>query len=175
MPGLIDPADRPDPAERFRADLAGYLCERSGPELATPLQRLPDQVKADLIMELAERGPSWLRLPPTWPGHPDQEFTRRRSLREVMADRRTARAARRTGPHPAARSRTGWPPARTAACRPPTRAGSGGWARRCAATPQDGTSRRSGRRRTRSLAARPNRGCRQGWWDWWDWWPRDDR
>jgi hypothetical protein len=59
MPGApLPPADRPDPAERFRADLAGYLRERTGPQLAALLQRLPDQVKADLIAELAERGPA---------------------------------------------------------------------------------------------------------------------
>jgi hypothetical protein len=103
----LHPDDRPDAAERFRADLAGYLRERSGPELADLLEGLPDPVKADLISELAARGPTWLRLPPTWPAHPDAEHDRRRSLREVVADRRAARAARRAGPPPGS-SRQAW-------------------------------------------------------------------
>jgi hypothetical protein len=130
MPELIHPDDRPDAAERFRADLAGYLRERSGPELADLLDGLPDLVKADLISELAGRGPAWLRLPPDWPGNSDAEHTRRRSLQEVVADRWAARAARRASPPPGAALRGGWLPAPTAACQPPTRPEGGGWGRR---------------------------------------------
>jgi hypothetical protein len=97
---LVHPDDRPDPAARFRADLAGYLRGLPAPELADLLDGLPDPVKIDLIAALAERGPAHARLPDTWPGHPDAEFMRRRSLREVAADRRAARATRRAGPPP---------------------------------------------------------------------------
>jgi hypothetical protein len=99
---LVHPDDRPDPAARFRADLAGYLRGLSGPELADLLDGLPDPVTVDLIAELAARGPAYARLPATWPAHPDAEFMRRRSLREVVADRRADRAARRAGPPPGA-------------------------------------------------------------------------
>jgi hypothetical protein len=99
---LVHPDDRPDPAARFRADLAGYLRGLSGPELADLLAGLPDPVKIDLIGELAARGPAHARLPDTWPGHPDAEFMRRRSLREVVSDRRAARAARRADLPPGA-------------------------------------------------------------------------
>jgi hypothetical protein len=92
--------DRPDPAARFRADLASYLRGLSGPELADLVDGLPDPVKVDLIAALAARGPAYARLSDTWPGHPDAELMRRRSLREVVADRRAARAARRAGPPP---------------------------------------------------------------------------
>jgi hypothetical protein len=108
----LHPDDRPDPAARFRADLAGYLRGLSGPELADLLDGLPDPVTVDLIGELAARGPAHARLPATWPGHPDTELLRRRSLREVVADRRAARAARRTGPRPAPAWPTGPPTAR---------------------------------------------------------------
>jgi hypothetical protein len=104
---LLHPDDRPDPAARFRADLAGYLRGLSGPELADLLDGLPDPVKVDLIGELAARGPAYARLPDTWPAHPDAEFMRRRSLREVVADRRAARAAHRAGPPPGA-TLIGW-------------------------------------------------------------------
>jgi hypothetical protein len=99
---LHHPDDRPDPGERFRADLASYLRGLPGPELADLLAGLPDPVTIDLIAALAARGPAHARLPDTWPGHPDSEFMRRRSLREVVADRRAARAARRTGSPPGA-------------------------------------------------------------------------
>jgi hypothetical protein len=48
---LLHPDDRPDPAARFRADLAGYLSGLSGPELADLLDGLPDPVTVDLIAE----------------------------------------------------------------------------------------------------------------------------
>jgi hypothetical protein len=94
---LAHPDDQLDPAARFRADLASYLRGLSGPELADLLDGLPDPVKVDLIGELAARGPASARLPEAWPGHPDAEFMRRRSLREAVADRR---AARQAGPPP---------------------------------------------------------------------------
>lgn len=91
---LVHPDDWPDPAERLSADLAGYLRDRSGGELADLLDRLPDPVKVDLITELTARGPAWLRLPPAWLGHPDQEHDRRASAWTVdWSGLRVARAA----------------------------------------------------------------------------------
>jgi hypothetical protein len=75
---LLHPDDRPGPAARFRVDLGGYLRGLSGPELADPLAGLPDPVTIDLIAALATRGPA----------HPNTELLRRRSLREVVTDRR---------------------------------------------------------------------------------------
>jgi hypothetical protein len=95
---LVHPDGRPDPTARFRADLAGSLRHLSGRELADLLDGLPDPVKVDLLAALAARGPAYARLPETYPGHPDAEIMRRRSLREVVSDRRAARTARRTGP-----------------------------------------------------------------------------
>jgi hypothetical protein len=97
---LLHPDDRPDPTARFHADLAGSPRGLSGLELADLLAGLPDPVTVDLLAELAARGPAYARLPDTWPGHPDAEFMRRRSLRKVVSDRRAARAAYRTGPPP---------------------------------------------------------------------------
>jgi hypothetical protein len=114
---LTHPDDRPDPATRFRADLAGYLRGLSGSELADLLRGLPDPVKVDLIAALATRGPAHARLPTTWPGHPDTELLRRRSLREVVADRRAARAARRAGPPPGA-TLADWAANRSSVTRP---------------------------------------------------------
>jgi hypothetical protein len=109
---ILPPADRPDAAERFRADLASYLCERTGPELATLLDRLPDQVKADLISELAERGPAWLRLPPPGPATPTPTTTS--TGRSGRSSPTAGRPAPPAAPahHLAAPSRIGWPPAR---------------------------------------------------------------
>jgi hypothetical protein len=84
---LPHPDDRPDPVARFRADLAGYLRGLPAPELAELLDGLPDPVTVDLIAALAERGPAYAKLPPTWPAHPDSELMRRRSLREVVSER----------------------------------------------------------------------------------------
>jgi hypothetical protein len=79
---LVHPDDRPDPTARFHADLTGHLRGLSGPELADLLAGLPDPVTVDLIAALAARGPAYARLPATWPGHPDTDLMRRRSLRE---------------------------------------------------------------------------------------------
>lgn len=62
---LLHPDDRPDPAARCRADLAGYLRDLSAPELADLLDGLPDPVTVDLIAALAEHGPASARLPVT--------------------------------------------------------------------------------------------------------------
>jgi hypothetical protein len=175
----LPPADRPDAAERFRADLAGYLCERTGPELATLLDRLPDQVKADLITELAGRGPAWLRLPPTWPGHPHADLYRRRSLREVVADRRASRAARRAGPPPGSTLQD-WlqaHPTVTAPAKDPGRERRLGEALRGHTAQRDQQDERAamdqqdpgGPAEPRPAEPRPPA---QGWWDWW---LRDDR
>ena len=58
---LIHPDGRPDPGERFRADLAGYLHTLSGPELADLLAGLSDPVTVDLIAALAARSSRWSR------------------------------------------------------------------------------------------------------------------
>jgi hypothetical protein len=168
MPEFIHPDDRLDPAERFRADLAGYLAERSGPELAELLQRLPDQIKADLIAELAERGPTWLRLPPTWPGHPDAEHYRRRSLREVVADRRAARAARRAGPPPGS-SLQDWLQVRPHASLPadPGRERRLGEALRSHATQRQEQDERTEMDQQDPSGPPEPEPPAQGWWDWW--------
>ncbi len=62
---LLHPDDRPDPGEWFRADLAGYLRQLPGRELADLLAGLPDPVTVDLIAALAEHGPASARLPVT--------------------------------------------------------------------------------------------------------------
>jgi hypothetical protein len=174
MPKLVHPDDRPDAAERFRADLSGYLRERSGPELADLLERLPDPVKADLISELAERGPAWLRLPPDWPGHPDAEHSRRRSLREVVADRRAARAARRASPPPGAalEERLATRPHGSPPAADPARQRRLGKALRGHASQREDQDERT-------AMGWQDPGCppgpeppAQGWWDWW---LRDDR
>jgi hypothetical protein len=84
--------------QRFRADLVAYLDSLPVGELAGLLCELPVMTRVTLMHELSDRGPAWARLPVTWPQHPDAEHMGRRSLREVLADRRAARAAHRTGP-----------------------------------------------------------------------------
>jgi hypothetical protein len=171
---LAHPDDRPDPAARFRADLAGSLRGLSGRELAGLLVGLPDQVKVDLIAELAARGPASARLPDTWPGHPDAEFLRRRSLREVVADRRDARAARRLVRHPAPPWLTGLPTAPPSPGPPATRPFSGGSGRRWTVALPSAPTRTSGRRSpSTTQAARAPKPPAQGWRDWWL--PNDQR
>ena len=172
---LLHPDGRPDPGERFRADLAGYLHTLSGPALADLLAGLPDPVTVDLIAALAARGPAHARLPATWPAHPDSEFLRRRAARAVVADRRAARGARRAEPPPGA---TPGRPAHQPRVRAP--AGQG---------PGDPAAARRGAPRSRRRAGPAGRaggdglddpGCprepeppAQGWRDWWL--PDDDR
>jgi hypothetical protein len=67
---LLHPDDRPDPAARFRADVADYLRGLSGRELADLPAGLPDPVTIDLIAALAARDPAYARLPDTWHQHP---------------------------------------------------------------------------------------------------------
>lgn len=69
---------------RFRADLVAYLdtlfigvYRRAG--------GAPEATRVALMHELSERGPAWARLPDIWPQSP------RRTLRQVVADRRDAR------------------------------------------------------------------------------------
>jgi hypothetical protein len=101
--GLLSmPADptRPEPRsgqQRFRADLVAYLDSLPVGELAGLLGELP-VTRITLMHELSDRGPAWARLPVTWPQHPDAHLMGRRSPREVFADQRAARAARRAGP-----------------------------------------------------------------------------
>ena len=100
----------------------------------------------------------------TWPGHPDSDLMRRRSLREVVADRRAARA----GPPPGA-TLTAWLRTRPRPARP---AGSGR-----PAAPQRGApprrrrasrARRAGSDRARRPGPpRRARPARQRWRDWW--------
>jgi len=175
---LVHPDDRPDPAARFRADLAGYLRGLSGPELADLLRGLPDPVTVDLIAALAARGPAHARLPDTWPGHPDSEFMRRRSLREMVSDRRAARAARaarRAGPPPGV-TLAGWAANRPAVTRPGR---DPAVKRRLGEALHGRAAERSGREE-RAAMAFDDPGCprepeppAQGWRDWWL--PDDER
>jgi hypothetical protein len=82
----------------FRADLVTYLDSLPVGELAGLLCELLAMTRTTLMHELSDRGPAWARLPVTWPQHPDAHLMGRRSLREVLADRRAARAARRSSP-----------------------------------------------------------------------------
>ena len=166
---LIHPDDRPDPGARFRADLAGYLRQLSGPELADLLDGLPDPVKVDLIAELAERGPTCARLPATWPGHPDAEFLRRRSLREVVADRRAARAARRAGPPPGASlaERLANRPQVTQSTRDPAVQRRLGEALRSRAAERDDEAERTAMAFDDPGCPRAPEPPAQGWRDWW--------
>jgi hypothetical protein len=70
---------------RFRADLAAYLDSLFVHELAELLGELPEPTRVALMHELSQRGPAWARLPEDWPQLP------RRTLRQAVADRRSAR------------------------------------------------------------------------------------
>ena len=168
MPELIDPADRPDPAERFCADLAGYLGERTGPELATLLDRPPDPVKADLISELAERGPhlvaaaAHLARPP-----------RRRPRPAPLAARGGGRPPRR--PPPPGASLEDWLAARPHGAPPATDPGRErrlGEALRGHATHRDQQNERAAPARQEPGGPSEPQPPAQGRWDWW---LRDDR
>jgi hypothetical protein len=172
---LIHPDDRPDPAARFRADLAGYLRGLSGPELADLLAGLPDPVKIDLIAALAARGPAHARLPDTWPAHPDSDLMRRRSLREVVADRRAAHAARRASPPPGA-TLADWTTNRPSVTRPTNDPA----VQRRLGEALHGRAAEHAQRDDRVAMAFDDPGCprepeppAQGWRDWWL--PDDER
>jgi hypothetical protein len=142
------PADPVHPGQlggqaRFRADLAAYLDSLPIGELAELLGELPSTRQQPLqlgvlMIALNERLPdSYKLLPPA--GHPGPGEGRRRTLRQVVADRRAP--ARPSTP---ARQRRSWPSGcLTANSRPtytPSAAGrvwlaSGGWPRRCAPGP----------------------------------------
>jgi hypothetical protein len=90
--------DQFDGGERFGADLVAYLDSLSVGELAELLGDLPRSRQEPLglgvlMIALNERLPdSYKLLPPA--GHPGPGEGRRRSLREVVADRRAARTGR---------------------------------------------------------------------------------
>jgi hypothetical protein len=103
------PADPTHPdqlggAARFRADLAAYLDSLPVHELAGLLGELPSSRQEPLqlgvlMVALNERLPdAYKLLPPA--GQPGPYEGRRRSLRELVADRRAARATRHAGPAP---------------------------------------------------------------------------
>ena len=122
--------------QRFRADLVTYLDSLPVGELAGLLCELPVMTRVTLVHELSDRGPSWARLPVTWPQHPDVHLMLRRSLREVLVDRHAARTTRRhRRPIPAAPAGSS---SRFPAAAAPVRSPSGGWPRRCAAQPRPG-------------------------------------
>jgi hypothetical protein len=85
---------------RFRADLVAYLDSLPVSELAELLGELPRHEPLGLgvlMIALNERLPdAYKLLPPA--GHPGPGEGRRRSLRQVVADRRAARAAQHSGP-----------------------------------------------------------------------------
>jgi pimeloyl-ACP methyl ester carboxylesterase len=96
MPADAIHPDQPDGQARFRADLAAYLDSLSVHELAELLGELPSRrrepLQLDVLMvALNERLPdAYKLLPPA--GHPGPGEGRRRSLRELVADRRAALA-----------------------------------------------------------------------------------
>jgi hypothetical protein len=120
------PADPVHPGElagqaRFRADLVAHLDSLPVGELAELLGDLPSSRQKPLglgvlMIALNERLPdAYKMLPPA--GHPGPGQGRRRTLRELVADRRAARAAQHAGPPPsglaewlAARQQHGDPP-----------------------------------------------------------------
>jgi hypothetical protein len=89
---------------RFRADLVAYLDSLPVGELAELLGELPRSRQQPLelgvlMIALNERLPDGYKLlPPV--GHPSPGEGRRRSLRELVADRRAARTSRHAGPPP---------------------------------------------------------------------------
>jgi hypothetical protein len=102
MPDDPTRPDQPDGHQRFRADLLAYLDSLPVHELGDPLGELPSSRQEPLqlgvlIVALNERLPDAYKLLPP-PGQPGPHEGRRRSLREVVADRRAARAAHRAGP-----------------------------------------------------------------------------
>jgi hypothetical protein len=103
------PADPTHPGQlggeaRFRADLVAYLDSLPVHELADLLGELPSSRQEPLqlgvlMVALNERLPdAYKLLPPA--GQPGPYEGRRRSLRELVADRRAARTSRHAGPPP---------------------------------------------------------------------------
>jgi hypothetical protein len=96
----VDPIhpDQLDGEQRFRADLVAYLDSLPVGELAALLGELSSRRQQPLqlgvlLAALNERLPDASKLlPPA--GHPGPREGRRRSLREVVADRRAARTSR---------------------------------------------------------------------------------
>jgi hypothetical protein len=94
--------DQLDGDQRFRADLVAYLDSLPVTKLADLLGELPGSRQEPLqlgvlMVALNERLPDAFKLlPPA--GHPGPGEVRRRSLREVVVDRRAARTAQHTGP-----------------------------------------------------------------------------
>jgi hypothetical protein len=90
--------------QRFRADLVAYLDSLPVGELAELLGELPRSRQQPLglgvlMIALNERLPDADKLlPPV--GHPGPGEGRRRSLRDLVADRRAARTSRHAGPPP---------------------------------------------------------------------------
>jgi hypothetical protein len=89
---------------RFHADLVAYLDSLPINDLAELLDKLPSKRQQPLglgvlMIALNKRLPDGYKLlPPA--GHPGPGEGRRRSLRQVVADRRAARAAQHAGPPP---------------------------------------------------------------------------
>jgi hypothetical protein len=104
MPAEPTHPDQPDGQARFRADLLDYLDSLPVGELAELLGELPSSRQEPLqlgvlMIAINERLPdAYKLLPPT--GQPSPHEGRRRSLREVVADRRAARATHRAEPPP---------------------------------------------------------------------------
>jgi hypothetical protein len=106
MPADPTHPDQPDDGQqRFRADLLAYLDSLPVHELGELLGELPRSRQEPLqlgvlMVALNERLPdAYKLLPPAGQPGPGEG---RRSLREVVADRRAARAADRAGPPPPA-------------------------------------------------------------------------
>jgi hypothetical protein len=145
LPMPADPIhpDQLDGEQRFRADLAAYLDSLPVGELAELLGELPCSRQEPLglgvlMVALNERLPDAFKLlPPA--GHPGPGEGRRRTLRQVVADRRAARAAQHAGPSAsglAERLTDHQQQADLNAERArAARWASGGWPRQCAAGP----------------------------------------
>jgi hypothetical protein len=102
MPDDPTRPDQPHGQQRFHADLVAYLDSLPVQELGELLGELPSSRQEPLqlgvlIVALNERLPdAYKLLPPA--GQPSPHEGRRRLLREVVADRRAARAAHRARP-----------------------------------------------------------------------------
>jgi hypothetical protein len=101
MPADPTHPDQPDGQQRFRADLVAYLDSLPVHQLADLLGELPSSRQQPLqlgvlMIGLNERLPdAYKLLPPA--GHPGLGEGRRRSLRELVADRAGRPGARPAG------------------------------------------------------------------------------